>query len=1397
MALQPGARLPPPRPGDAVEPFFPKSGVQLASGPVEEETLGQLREENAALRARLAHAEAELRSIRSENAAASADADSVKLVVDAADRERLFRQTANAMEQRLRFVLETIHAGAWELDLDSHNAFRSVEHDRIFGYPDLLPEWSYEAFLAHVVPEDRAEVDAQFQRAVETQGDWSFECRIRRADGQVRWIWAAGRHRGNSGTGGRRLSGIVQDITERKAAEAALHDAEDLASRRLAELEDLYRNAPVGLCVLDPELRYLRVNERLAEMNGIPAADHVGRTVRDLLPQIAEAVESGLRHVLATGEPKHDIEIAGETPARPGLLRSWTEQWLPIKDTDGLVAGLSIVVEEITERKAANDALRVALGKAEAGDRMLAALMDNVPEGITICDASGTLRMVSRYGQELLGKPHTGNSLEEVAKEWSVFREDGETAMPLEEFPLVRALGGEIVQDAELLQVNADGRKLPLLCNAAPIRDTAGQIIAAVATWRDISERRETERALRESEERLRLLGDNLPDSAVYQYLHEPDGRVRFVYFSAGVERMNGVPAADVLRDAGALHRQIPAEHMGRLAEAEARSKRERSDFDVEVPMCRPDGETRWVRLHSRPRSLPGGQTVWDGVQIDITQRRAAEAALRESELRYRTLVDATSAVSWSCPPSGLQIAPQPAWMAFTGQSAEEMLGTGWTLAVHPDDAAAAGEKWRAAVERCQSFTNEHRIRRRDGQWRWMSIHAAPIQDAEDQIVEWIGMCLDITDRRTTEEALRQSERRFRQVTESLPQLVWTCAADGPCDYLSPQWVQYTGKSEAEQLGYRWLEQLHPDDRQRTVDLWQATAAKGATFDIEFRIRRHDGAYRWFRTLAVPLRDEAGGIAKWFGSNTDIEEIKQAEAALRESEERFRLFMDNSPTIAWVKDDEGRVVYLSRAYEQRVGMTLAHARGKTEAELWPPDTTTEFRKNDLAVLAGDRPVQVTEETRGPDGSRCHWLVTKFPFRDAAGRRFVAGIGLDITVVKQAEAALKESEARYRAIGESLAYGVWACDAQGKNTYASESFLKLVGLTQKECAEFGWGDVLHPDDAERTIATWKECSRTGGKWDIQHRFRGVDGLYHDILARGVPIRNDGGEITSWVGINLDISRLKEAERALEEARAQLQVYAQELEDRVAQRTARLAETVADLEHFSYAITHDMRAPLRAMQGFSNLLEEEFGEGLSAEGRDYLRRIHSAADRLDRLITDSLNYGKTVAEQPEFEAVDLGRLIPDLVDTYPNFQPSQADISIMGRLPVVRGSTAYLTQCFANLLANAVKFARPDTRPRVRVWAQPSPLRSDWSRIWVEDQGIGIPCESLERIFGLFQRATADREGTGIGLAIVRKVVERMGGQVGVESTEGEGSRFWVDLQQISGEAPGPARPPEKA
>jgi signal transduction histidine kinase len=241
----------------------------------------------------------------------------------------------------------------------------------------------------------------------------------------------------------------------------------------------------------------------------------------------------------------------------------------------------------------------------------------------------------------------------------------------------------------------------------------------------------------------------------------------------------------------------------------------------------------------------------------------------------------------------------------------------------------------------------------------------------------------------------------------------------------------------------------------------------------------------------------------------------------------------------------------------------------------------------------------------------------------------------------------------------------------------------------------------------------------------------------------------------------------------------------LEKAVADRTAELRDLVEELQHFSYTITHDMRAPLRSMQGFAELLAEQAGPALDADGRGHLERIVASAGRMDRLITDALSYAKALREHMSLEVVDVDTLLRGMIDSYPTFRAPQADIRIDGPLPPVRANVAGLTQCFSNLLGNAVKFARDGRTPEVRVRAE---TRGGRVRIWCEDEGIGIPAEIRARLFQMFQRGSKAYDGTGIGLALVRKVVEHMGGAVGVESEPGKGSRFWIELQGADGARP---------
>jgi signal transduction histidine kinase len=288
----------------------------------------------------------------------------------------------------------------------------------------------------------------------------------------------------------------------------------------------------------------------------------------------------------------------------------------------------------------------------------------------------------------------------------------------------------------------------------------------------------------------------------------------------------------------------------------------------------------------------------------------------------------------------------------------------------------------------------------------------------------------------------------------------------------------------------------------------------------------------------------------------------------------------------------------------------------------------------------------------------------------------------------------------------------------------------------------------------------------------------DGTETPIDDSAAPIRQPGLPLFGVVLVFRDFTARKIAEQALREAQQRLSLHAAELEATVAERTAKLKETVNDLQSFSYSIAHDMRAPLRAMGTFAQLLVNEMPAGARQEVKTYCDRIIIGAARLDNLVNDALNYTKAALEESPLAPVDVSKLLRGLLETYPNLYAEKANIRVEENLPMVLGNESLLTQCFSNLLGNAVKFVAPGVRPKVRVWPEAG---DGFARIWIEDNGIGIPKHAQSRLFGMFQKLDNQYPGTGIGLAVVRKVVERMGGKVGMESEPGRGSRFWVELR----------------
>lgn len=356
-----------------------------------------------------------------------------------------------------------------------------------------------------------------------------------------------------------------------------------------------------------------------------------------------------------------------------------------------------------------------------------------------------------------------------------------------------------------------------------------------------------------------------------------------------------------------------------------------------------------------------------------------------------------------------------------------------------------------------------------------------------------------------------------------------------------------------------------------------------------------------------------------------------------------------------------------------------------------------------------------------------------------------------------------------------------CNSEGRFSYVSPRWAEYTGsdsLPRPGRAGLGF---IHPDDVTAGKRVWQRASKSGQSFETQVRLRRHDGVFRWHQVRGVPERNGRNRVVRWVGACIDIEELVRVQNEAASKHANLSLAREELERTVAERTRELQEVVEQLEAFAYSIAHDMRAPLRSMHQYAETVARDFGPRVPSEARVYLNKIMAASERLDSLIREVLVYTKVSQGRLEMQPMSLERLLSEILLMHPQLNSPEAELSARLPLHPVIGDETALTQAFSNLLTNAVKFVPKTRKPIVNIWTE---KRGDNVRICIKDNGIGIPPNDHGRIFKMFERLQPESkyEGSGIGLTIVRRAVERMGGKLGVESEEGQGSTFWIELKK---------------
>jgi PAS domain S-box-containing protein len=489
--------------------------------------------------------------------------------------------------------------------------------------------------------------------------------------------------------------------------------------------------------------------------------------------------------------------------------------------------------------------------------------------------------------------------------------------------------------------------------------------------------------------------------------------------------------------------------------------------------------------------------------------------------------------------------------------------------------------------------------------------------------------------------------------------------------------------------------------------------------------------------------------------------------------------LENISDGFYVLDQEWRFAYINRRGLEMIQPARATRGSILGSNFWqefPMMVGTEIERN-FRRAVHDR-ITVEFETYF-EPLKTWFLIRLYPAADALSVYF-----LDTTQRRASDAERMESEqirSRLAAVVESSDDAIISMDLDTRITTWNKGAELMFGYKADEIIGHPINKLLpagRQDEEPRIIEQLLRGERVEHYETVRLR---KDGKHLDVSLTVSPIFDANGRIVGVSKISRDITARKEAEEKLRAAREQLQNHALELEIQVAERTAKLRETIGELEAFSYSVSHDMRSPLRAMQGYADALLEDYAPALDPTAQEYLSRIKRAASRMDLLIQDVLAYSRVTQGEIVLHPIHLEGVIRDVIQTYPTLQPEKAHIVVQGTLPKVLGHEAYLIQVISNILTNGVKFVPPGTFPEIQISAT---LDHDNVRINFKDNGIGIAPEHLEQIFQIFGRVYSEKqyEGTGIGLAIAKKAAERMGGSIGVDSKLGRGSTFYLILKR---------------
>lgn len=810
--------------------------------------------------------------------------------------------------------------------------------------------------------------------------------------------------------------------------------------------------------------------------------------------------------------------------------------------------------------------------------------------------------------------------------------------------------------------------------------------------------------------------------------------------------------------------------------------RKEISIYRTEKRYIRKDGQTIWGSLTVTATYNSDGQFLYNlGMIEDISTRKRADEEIARLNERISTATRASQVGIWDWDVQNNVLSWDEQMYVLYGLKKDSFNGAyeAWLNGLHPEDRAFGERETELALLGEKEYDAEFRVIWPDGTIRYLKAKGEVFRNEAGDAVRMVGINYDVTLQKDLNDKIREKDLEFRKLSANVPDLIYqfTRKLDGSyCVPIASEGIRNIfGCSPQDVLeDFTPIARvIYPEDMERVIKEIEYSAKHVTPFSCEFRVQIPGKEIQWILSNSTPERLPDGSVT-WYGFNVDITRMKMDEKALKESEDKFRkAFAINPDAITITRQQDGKYISANNGFTQIFGYEEEEVVGKTSLEInmW---FNPEDRNRYINELSTKGIIENFEAALCKKNGECIETLVSSAILDFDGSPHILSATKDITDYKKTQESLRASEEKLRTIFEVLPFGITLMDSDRNIVELNQVLEKIIQLnfTDNTDGKHKLIKNLRSDGSEMPpseLASWRAIEENKVIKDVETGIQTEDGSIFWTSVSAAPIHVEG---LSAVVITQDINDRKHAEEEVRKLN-------DTLEQRVAERTSQLEAVNNELEAFSYSVSHDLRAPLRHINGYVDLLNDRFKENLPEKAQHYLSTISIATKQMGVLIDDLLQFSRTGRQELHKTKFDMNTLFNEVFEKMKPDLKERDVVWNVQELPMVFGDYSLLKQVWINLLDNAVKYTRLEKTAEISV----NYMEEGGNYVFlIRDNGVGFNMKYASKLFGVFQRlhTQAEFEGTGIGLANVQRILQKHNGKAWAEAEMNKGACFYFSL-----------------